>query len=349
MVSSYRPNGCGSRFDIAAMKERLPLPALLDLLGLGAHASRSAFCPFHENTNTRAFSVYQTESGWKWKCHSQCGGGDEIDFIERFEKCSRSQALVRYGQLCGVSGAGDYAHAEYRKKSRSVTPCAELGFPDDLHQGSREELDAVAKLRKVDFWAVATMQQSGVLLFGTVCGFPCWIVTDLARKIAEARRMDGQMFPEFKGGSERKAHTLRGSSKSWPVGLILPRNLHDAFENILLVEGSSDFVAAYHFCLLGCASGPNWLPVAMLGALARIHPQAFAVLRGKKVKIIPHLDEAGKSGAQNWAKDLKQIGCEVSGFNLAELRTRGGSNVKDLNDCTDIHPEDAAELEGLLK
>jgi hypothetical protein len=87
----------------------------------------------------------------------------------------------------------------------------------------------------------------------------------------------------------------------------------------------------------------------MLGATARIHLDAFPLFRGKRVKVIPHIDEAGGSGAQNWAKDLNQFGCEVSGFNLAGLRTGCGSEVKDLNDCTNIHPDDQAELEGLLK
>ncbi len=331
------------------MKARLPLPALLDVLGLGAHAHKSAFCPFHENTNTPAFSVFQTERGWKWRCYSQCGGGDEIDFIESFERCSRSDALVKYSQLSGVSGANDYARTERRKISGSVTPCAKLIYPDDLHEGCPEELDVVAKLRKVDFQAVASMQQLGVLRFGTVCGVPCWIVTDALQKIAEARRMDGHMFPAFKNGNERKAHTLRGSSKSWPVGLTLRGNLQDALKNILLVEGSGDFLAAYHFWVKGCPPDQDWQPVAILGASARIHSEAVSFFRGKRVKVIPHVDEAGGSGAKNWAEALKKIGCEVSGFNLAGLRTRGGSKVKDLNDCTDIHPEDAAELEGLLK
>lgn len=347
MASTYRPNRY--HFDIPAMKERLPLPALLELLGLGALAKESPFCPFHENTDTPAFSVFQTVKGWRWKCHSQCGSGDEINFIEHLEMCSRYEAMAKYDQLSGTYRASRCVLTESRKTSRAITPCANLICPADLHKGSRAELDAVAQLRKVDFWAVATMQQNGVLLFGTVCGFPCWMITDPTRKIAEARRLDGQMFPAFTGGGERKAHTLKGSSKSWPVGLILPRHLHDAFQNILLVEGSGDLVAAYHFCIEKGIDGQHWQPVAMLGAAARIHPEAFPFFRGKRVKVVPHIDEAGGSGAQKWAIGLKQIGCDVSGFNLAGLRTRGGSNVKDLNDCTDIHAEDAAELEGLLK
>ena len=342
------------------MKERLPLFDLMAVLGLGEHVGKSKFCPLHDNTTSPAFSVYQVGDGWKWKCHSQCGGGDEIDFIERWEKCSRAEALKRYSQLSGVSGASYRAPARTPKTSVLAAPRPELKFPGDLHKGDRNELETVATLRTVSVWAVGTMQENGVLTFGTVCGVPCWIVGDVSRRISEARRMDGLKFPAFNGGSERKAHTLRGSAKSWPVGLMLPNNLHESFHNVLMVEGSGDFVAAHHFTHEGGENGQGWLPVAMFGATTRIHPDAHPLLRGKRVKIVPHIDpvkigptgeekRAGADGANKWAEDLCQIGCEVSGFNLAGLRKRDGSPVKDLNDCTDIHPDDAAELEGLLK
>ncbi|MEI6714159.1 MAG: CHC2 zinc finger domain-containing protein [Verrucomicrobiota bacterium] len=342
------------RFDslmIQAMKERLPLPDLMAFLGAGEHTENPTWCPFHENKKTRAFSVYQTDKGWKWKCHSQCGSGDEIDFIERLDKCSRAEALERYSQLSGVSGGSYRAPARAPKASVISAPRPELKLPDDLHQGDRGELQTVATLRKVSFWSVATMQQNCVLRFGTVCGSACWIVTDTSGLIAEARRMDGRLFPAFDGGSERKAHTLKGSSKAWPVGLMLPDKLHESFHKVLLCEGSGDLVAAYHFAHEGGEEGQSWLPVAMLGASNRIHPEAYPLFRGKRVKLPHHVDpnEAGQKAAEKWAEDLDRIGCDVSTFNLEGLRRSDGSPIKDLNDCTDIHPGDAAELEGLLK
>jgi hypothetical protein len=335
----------GPRFDIAEMKRRGPLPVLMEWLGAGQHAKKSAWCPFHENTKDRAFSIYETDKGWKWKCHSQCGSGDELDFIEKYEQRNRHEALERYSGLTGVHGAS------YCAPAKAQEPRAELILPSDFHKGSRDELQTVATLRKVGFWGVATMQQNEVLGFGTVCGSPCWIVTDHSRRCAEARRMDGKLFPAFPGGSERKAHTLKGSSKSWPVGLALPNNLTEHFDKVLLVEGSGDFVAAYHFAHEGGEEGQGWLPVAMLGASTRISSDAHPLFRGKRVKIIPHVEEneAGQKGAEDWSDDLERIGCEVSAFNLEGLRKSDGSPVKDLNDCTEIHPGDAAELEGLLK
>ena len=46
--------------DIAEAKRRLPLPVMMNQLGDGEHAKRSALCPFHED-HRESFSVFQTE------------------------------------------------------------------------------------------------------------------------------------------------------------------------------------------------------------------------------------------------------------------------------------------------
>ena len=73
--------------------------------------------------------------------------------------------------------------------------------------------------------------------------------------------MDGAFFPAVGPLPERKAHTLRGSKKNWPVGISLPADLTKHFRKVLLLEGSGDLVAGYHFALAGPA---DWLPIAIL-------------------------------------------------------------------------------------
>jgi DNA primase len=69
--------------DIAEAKRQLPLPALLHRLGLGEHAKKSALCPFHDDKHN-SFSVWKNGVGlWFWKCHTGCGEGDEITFLEK--------------------------------------------------------------------------------------------------------------------------------------------------------------------------------------------------------------------------------------------------------------------------
>jgi hypothetical protein len=328
------------RFDIAEMKKWGPLPVLMEWLGAGQHAKKSAWCPFHDNTKDRAFSIYETHKGWKWKCHSRCGSGDELDFIEKYEQRNRQEALERYSQLTGVHGAS------YCAPVKAQEPRAALVFPTDFHKGSRDELQTVAILRKVGFWGVATMQQNGVLGFGTVCGVPCWIATDGARHCAEARRMDGASFPEVGTLGARKVHTIKGSVKSWPVGLGIDRDILKHFKKCLLLEGSGDLVAGYHYA----EPVGDWLPVTILGAgVTKLHPEALALLRGKRLRIVSHVDPAGVGAREKMGRELKRAGAEVDWFDLEGLRKADGSPIKDLNDCTDIHAEDADEMGGLLK
>jgi len=322
--------------DISAMKKRLPLPVLMESLGLGSFVKTSTRCPFHQDSRA-SFSVYETPSGWRWKCHASCGGGDEVALIERAENLSRTDAIARLRELA--------APPVLDWDSGGASKSAEVIFPSDLRSGNRAELECVAALRKVDFWAVATMQQNGVLRFGTVCSSPCWIVMDDSRLCAEARRMDGAFFPAVGPLSERKAHTLRGSKKNWPVGISLPADLTKHFSKVLLLEGSGDLVAGYHFALAGPA---DWLPIAILGASVRgLDPAALLLLSGKQVRIVPHCDAAGRNAAELWAAEIAQAGCAVDGFSLEGLRKQDGTFLGDLNDATEILPADAAQLEGL--
>ena len=91
--------------DMAEAKRRLPLPALLQRLGLDEHAKKSAQCPCHDDKHN-SFSVWQNNGAWFWKCHAGCGGGDEINFIETRPKnlaSQRSKVVSRnrgHGRRC---------------------------------------------------------------------------------------------------------------------------------------------------------------------------------------------------------------------------------------------------------
>ena len=324
------------------LKRVLPLPELLVRLGLFTHppGEGNHKCPLHQESKGAAFSISRRGEAWLWNCNGACNvGGDEVTLIERHLQLPRWGAMRQYAALCGVNPA---AHWERQPESE---PRQGVAFPQDLRSGGRSELETVAALRKVDFWAVATMQQNGVLQFGTVCGEACWIVTDASRLCAEARRMDGSLFPARGNLGQRKTHTLGGSKKNWPVGLLLPAGLTACFKKVLWVEGSGDLVAAYHFALIA----GNWLPVALLGAgLKRLHPTAETLLRGKQVRLVPHVDPAGKTAAKHWATLLQKAGCTIDGFNLGGLRKRDGVPVKDLNDATDLVEAEAHLLKSLL-
>ena len=323
------------------LKRVLPLPELLVRLGLFARRPEEGNhpCPLHQERKGAAFSISKIGEHWLWNCNGACNvGGDEVTLIERHLHLPRWGAMRQYASLCGMN-ASLYEERQDSERAPGVS------FPEDLRTGSRSELEEVAALRNVDFWAVATMQQNQVLRFGTVCGEACWIVTDASGLCAEARRKDGRPFPARGNLGQRKAHTLAGSKKTWPVGLLLPADLTACFRRILWVEGSGDLVAAYHFAL----RAGNWLPVAFLGAgLKRLHPEAEALLGGRQIRLVPHADPSGKAAARNWAALLRKAGCTVDGFNLQGLQQRNGAPVKDLNDATNLADADTHALDSLL-
>jgi len=106
---------------IQQAKLRLPLPTLMQKLGLGDHARKSALCPFHEDTHN-SFSVWKKNSAWFWKCHSGCGGGDEINFLESHKGISRSDAIKLFLQIASVNGCAPQPSPSQRQPSNGEKP-----------------------------------------------------------------------------------------------------------------------------------------------------------------------------------------------------------------------------------
>jgi hypothetical protein len=143
------------------------------------------------------------------------------------------------------------------------------------------------------------------VVFARACEQECWILTDASRKCAEARRVNAKPFPAVGTLAERKSHSLAGSRKSWPVG-ILPGGIEEPWlrsnvRKILLVEGGPDYLAA---CQLIAAQDESILPVAMLGASASIDPEALKYFTCREVTILAHPDQAGREAAMRWGTQL---------------------------------------------
>ena len=91
------------RVKIDGAKRRLALPALMGQLGLGAHAKKTARCPFpgHEDKHP-SFSVFQGKDGfWHYKCFTGCGDGDEIGFLRKLKGLSMTDAINLYLDMAG--------------------------------------------------------------------------------------------------------------------------------------------------------------------------------------------------------------------------------------------------------
>ena len=141
--------------------------------------------------------------------------------------------------------------------------------------------------------------------------------------------MDGKPFPPFGDIGERKAHTIKGSRQGWPVGI----EEANAFPFLMLMEGGPDLLAAFDF-IAAAGRAAEFAPVAMLGATNRIPPETLPLFRGKRIRIYPHNDPAGRDAASRWVWELEIEGQAgpVDIFTLAGHRQPNGSPVGDLND-----------------
>jgi AAA domain/CHC2 zinc finger len=88
--------------DIAEAKRRLPLPMLMQQVGSGEHAKKSTKCPFHADKHN-SFSISQANGSWRWKCFTECGSGDEIDFLARHKSISKHEAIKLFLEMADVA------------------------------------------------------------------------------------------------------------------------------------------------------------------------------------------------------------------------------------------------------
>ena len=155
----------------------------------------------------------------------------------------------------------------------------------DFEAPTREEIKAIAELRGLSVEGVSLAAEAGLLWCADSREGRAWIVTDLRRRNAQARRIDGQTWTHIGA----KAWTLPGSEAAWPIGL------RDAspFPAIALVEGGPDLLAAFH--LAWCAGVEGQVaPVAILGASNAIPDDALRYFAGKRVRIFQHDDRGGQ-------------------------------------------------------
>lgn len=322
-------------------------------LGLPRTPGKLCRSPFRPDKSP-SFSIFDHDR--RWRDHASGESGDAIDFIALACEVDSAEATRKFIAMAGgrpVAEPGPVRWVREPKAPGALACSPRRQLPDlpalklpPLHHATQSEMAQVAAARHLDVGAVGLAAQSlRTVVFGEVCGHSCWILTDAAGRIAEARRVDGLPFPEMGTLGGRKAHTLRGSQKSWPVGVaVLAKQPH--YRAVLLVEGGPDYLAALHFCI----THDVWdvLPVAMLGRSTGscLDPEALKLLQGRRVRIYPHADPdgGGLTSAKLWARQLSTQGCTVDFYSFSGLLRDDGLPIKDLNDCTRIHPDNAHRI-----
>jgi hypothetical protein len=301
---------------IQQILNRWPLESMLARCGIEYSPKRKFSSPFRPDRNPSCDiydgRIYDRTTNESW---------DSIAVFAETHRISNSQAIGRLA-------------AELPGRKEPAPPRHQLVIPPTHY--SKAKAHAVAINRGL---SPHSTEMSGVFLgtlsFAEIAGFQSWILSDASKRIAEARRIDGKPYPEAGNIGERKSHTLRGSCKSWPLGLA-PRNGRvTPTLPIILVEGGPDYLAA---CDLLAVVERDFLPVAMLGAGQNIHSEALGYFMGRDVRILAHPDEAGATAARKWGSQLVGAGASVTAFQL-----EGG----DLNDLVRINGADVVAGEVL--
>ena len=323
---------------LEAAKQRLDIPRLAELRGWEWKPGRACRVPYRPD---------QKQSGSVLACHTlfhDFATGETLDapaLLSRVEENDNAAACRLFIELAGgprVAGPSDLPR---RKAAPARAETRTKPHLPPLHAPAREDLARVAALRRVAFDAAELAARRGFLFVAEWHGVACWALTDAARWLCQFRRMDGQLFAR-RDGPGCKAWTARGSLAAWPLGAEDARE----FPAVALVEGGGDFLAAFHF-ILAEGRAREVAPVAMLGASPRLAEPALPLFRGKRVRIFPHVDKPhadgkapGMEAAARWQDQLAAAGAEVECFNLAGLCKCDGAPVGDLNDATNIHPDD---------
>jgi len=301
---------------IQDLKARLRIDEAWRLLHLPGEPGKCCKSPFRPEERKASFSVYAENT--RAKDHATGEAFDVVDFIKKALDCDTAGAVRWLREQVGEGREVPPAPPK-REQVRKARTWPAMG------RGTAEELETLAKLRTLPLLAVRLADERGFLHFGQQWGRAFWCITDEARRGAELRRMDGELWPGWGEVPARKAHCF--GDKTWPVGLMEA----EAFTNLLLVEGVGDFLAA-HAVIDGEGRAADVGALCCMGAAVQLSPEVAARMAGKRVRIIPQMDEPGQRAALSWARSLWQGGAVVDAFSLAGIVDAKGQAIKDLGD-----------------
>ncbi len=343
-----------ARSALETAKARLPISAAWRALGLpgvppstGSGVVRS---PLREDRRA-SFSVTRDEL---WHDLATGEGGDVVSLVRAATGCTPGEAVRRVLSLAeGSAPAFALAH---RQGSARPAPAPFDGLAGlDLRAPCIGELVAIAEARAWPVFAgLELAARRGLLRVADVPHrghrHPAWILTDSARRSAQARRLDGQPWTGGEGSEGFKSKSLRSDADH-------PPGLADALEHsrpvVLLAEGEPDALAALSFAWLAGIDDRVGV-IALTGTAKACPPSLCASLAGRRVRIFRQNDAPAAKACAAWASSLEASGVACDVQPLDGLRRADAEPAKDLADLLrrpaeleHLEPLAAALLRGL--
>lgn len=325
-------------------KSILLIPALWERRGWPGEPGKECLRPYAADDRRKSGSVHA--EGRLFKDFKTGENFDAPGLLAQVEGMSVSSACKLFIELAGLR-PGEHTRA------RQVKPMTVNRSPEvrkkpilpNLRPLESSEIDLIAEARELSPRAIAVAAERELVFGCEWKGVRSWAVTDSSRWNAQFRRLDGLPF-ETRNGAV-KTLGVSGGWGSWPIGCA---DL-EAFENVILVEGNGDFLAAHHFAALENVIDKT-AAVCLTGASVWIPTEALGLFRGRRVRIFPHLDRsgAGEEGALRWETQLRHAGvARVECFDLTGLKTADGQGVEDLNDLARVSRDQLPRLAGVTK
>jgi hypothetical protein len=329
--------------DFSGIHQRHDIVAFLEARGIQLRKCGSYFvgkCPFHDEQNGTALIVNPKRQ--RWQCKGKCQAkGDIVDAMVRLDGLTISEAARK---LEGLPVVEHVAHPYRRETEDRQALERRLELP-------KLSVPTISELRQLSEWRGIRVQALRIAAgrkflwtYEDRREGRAWLITDRARRLAIARRLDGKQW-EYRNGefitnpAERsKTKNIYGSQGNWTIGILESQ----PFPALACIEGSPDFLSIFDHAL--SAEVEHLVaPICFSGASQRIPDTVLPYMVGKRVRIFAHDDEAGYKAAARWKEQLTGTASLVDIFEFSGLIRIDGNPVSDLNDLLKIAPLSAEQ------
>lgn len=311
-------------FDVVEIKNRLNIFDVADRLGLRLQGKGNLYrSPFRDDKKP-SFSI--SKDG---QLFNDFATGDKGDLVEFYKLATNTDTAQAIKDLASITHVAETPYKAVYTAKHINTPIKSSNAqerPNIPHlTWNKSHATQLQSLRGYSIESQRIAYERKIFGFCEYFNSPAWIVKDVAGNVAQARKVNGQLWKW--ADREIKSITLKNSDCSTPAGFYSI----ESGKHIILCEGSTDLLAVFHFAWLNdCLN--DLVPLAMLGANQHINKDCLDVFSDKKVLIFPDCDDAGSKALKTWSEQIELYADKVFYFDFKGFHTATGDPVKDLSD-----------------